>query len=254
MKVIDKEYPKLLEKLKATDILDRIDSVMNKDGRMHYFIDGKDGKIKPIPPESMDINSPWNHTHQDPDRACRLYHLMFDCMEFIPSKCLKCWKVVARPRTVKELIAVTEVQVELGKYGKAGIEERPYVHGLYGAYWYCNSKEEGMERHREVREAISREVSPDVPVILKRYCTEFEIKLGPSSGYNPPMLAKYWEKRFEELVEFPGKEIPQPQYLKDHVMLNWLRFAYVNGDSTALEFNEGQHFVSTPVTYHDKEE
>jgi len=254
MRYIDKKYPKLLEKLKATDILDRIETVRNKDGRKQFHIDSRDGKIKNLLPDGMDINSPWIHTHQDPNRNCRLYHLIFDCMEFIPSECMKCWKVVARPRTVKEMIAVLEFQVELGKYGKVGIEERPYVHALYGAYWYCNSKEEGLERYQQVRQGISKEISPEIGVILKRYCTEFEKKLGPSSGYKQPALAKYWEEQFAELVVIPNDNVETPQYLKDHVMLNWLRFAYVNGDSSVLEFNEGQHFVPTPVTYHDKEE
>jgi len=248
-RLIDRKFPKLLETLQATDLIDRIESIRNKEGRKQYHIDATTGKITTILPDGMDINSPWIHAHQDPNRNCRLYFLIFDCLEFIPTPCMNCWKVVARPRTVKELIAVAKAQEMLGFYGKAGIEERPYIHALYGAYWYTNSREEGEKRYEQVRDFLAKEVSPDIKVILKRHCSEMEAKLGPSTGYKQPILAKYWEKRVEELVDLPGDKLPQPQYLKDHVMLNWLRFAYVNGDSTSLEFNEGKPFTSQPVTY-----
>ncbi|NIS52984.1 MAG: hypothetical protein GWN94_18065, partial [Phycisphaerae bacterium] len=68
---------------------------------------------------------------------------------------------------------------------KCGWEDRDWVHGNYGGYFYCNSKEVGLQRLETVRNAVRKNVDygDKIDIFLKRYCTEFELKWGDSAKY-----------------------------------------------------------------------
>lgn len=246
----------LYNQLKGFDLLDRLRPILTKGG---YKIRFEDGMFVPENPR-MHHDSPWVFIKADPDMRCSLFHnVFFDVLRIIPSRCRDCWKVVARPKTLKDQFELYEVMRSMGVYCKIGIEKRPTTTSLYGAYFYCKGKEEGLYRYQEVRNLVDEYLSPGTPVVLKRYCTEYEIgsgSKGPSDKL-PEMTES--EKRYEEFVmaHFPetlGKGF-QPDHVIAHVMRGWIHYAYkyhkATGDETYLEFTNGKPLYEPYVTYHD---
>ena len=70
--------------------------------------------------------------------------------KWVPSKCMGCWKVVVRLKTLKQLFSLLQLQMRMGRPSKCGIEVRESVNGLYGGYFYNHSLEEGLECYSAV--------------------------------------------------------------------------------------------------------
>lgn len=191
----------------------------------------------------------------DPHMNCAIAHkVVLKYFDFIPSRCQECWKVVARPKTVEQLFQVSEVQHGSSRPSKAGIETRSTVHGLYGAYWYNNSLERGLECKEYVKEEMAK-ISPDIGVILKRGCTEFELKYGPSINWQMTDEMKEQEAYINENIvidAFAG--IRQSGLVRRHTRLDWIRYAYKNGDETYMKFTGGKLLYPPYIQYFSQEE
>jgi len=193
-----------------------------------------DGKITPnITPL---WTSDWLFLPDDKDnRKCNFYiDIVFQKHGFIHSRCHECWKVVAKPKTLKELFIVRDVQWELGFKGKCGVDKRNYTFGAYGAYWYNDSLEEGFERLAIVREALK---DTDIPVTLKRGCTEFEAQYPASSQWQITDEQKEIEAELEEIYNFPVSLFAMTEYVKLQVMRRWVEYAHTIGDPTCFEYS-----------------
>lgn len=168
---------------------------------------------------------------------------------FIPTYCIECWKVVARPRTLKEMYQVIDAQKKLPWLSKSGIEVRPIVFGNYGSYWYTRSKEEGLQCYRDIRAAMD-EISSEIPVLLKRSCTEYEIGHGPSNEWEMPEGQVECEDYLKSKVEVVNV-LEHSEKSKAKVRENWTKFAYERGDITYLEFNDGKPMYPPYITYQE---
>jgi len=222
--------------------------------RGQYHARMEDGKFVPNLP-AMGIEAPWVYVKASPAR-CDIYHrVLFDVLKIIPSYCRECYKVVVAPRTLVELFDLYELQRESGFYCKCGIELRKTDVKLYGGYFYCQGLEEGKERYKQVRALVDEHLSPETGVVLKRYCSEYEIgpdNQGPTDEL--PDLTQE-ELEFEEYVinHFPpvGFGTKQPDYLTAGVMVDWIHHAYMHGDPTYAEFTDGSPLFKPVVTYHE---
>jgi len=253
-----KDRSNLYLKMKNLDLVGRLLPLLERGG---YMLRMSDSKFVPRNP-AVGYDAPWVYVQHDPTLRCDLYHRVFyNLLDHIHSRCRECWKVVARPQTVTQLFDLYELQRELGVPCKCGLEKRTTVCGLYGGYFYCRSKEQGLERYEQVRDLVDRHLSPDVPVILKRYCTEFELGgMGGIKGQGPSDKtpdATPAEIEFEKYVEahFPpvGGGNPMPDHLIASVMARWIHHAFENGDLTYLEFTGGKKLTPDYVTYHNEE-
>lgn len=239
----------------AHDIIEHLRHLWEKAG----FHVRQDGKLEGNP--KMTIEGPWHYIKEKWEFDCfTWHHVVFDLIsermtigqKFVPSRCHDCYKVVARPQTLKQLFALEKLQVFMGLPSKCGIEVRDTVHGLYGGYFYCKGLDEGLKRYRQVRDAIDQTeyLGPEIPVILKRGCTEFELACGPSNLWQitPEQL------KLEALVEqFLAKDDvvrKQPENILWHLHRKWIEFAYANGDSTYAEFTNGKPLYPPVMTYH----
>lgn len=211
---------------------------------------------------SVGWDAPWVYVQSDPCARCDLYHrVFFNVLDHIHSYCRECWKVVVRPQTLVQLFDLYELERELGVPCKCGIELRDSVEGLYGGYFYTRSKEEGLERYKQVRKLVDEYLSPDVPVILKRYCTEFELNGPIRKGHGPsdktPNCTKE-ELDMEQYIEahFPkiGYNNKQPKHLIASVMKRWIHHAFSHGDMTYKEFTNGEKLTKDYVFYHNEGE
>lgn len=266
------------DKLLALDILDKGNKLLNEG----FLIRPSDNKIAPSI-RTKAANVPWVYVRPDTSKNCSYWHhVVFETFDLFPVGCLNCWKVVVRPRNIKELFMLHEYQDNIYKgHCKCGIEVREYVHGNYGGYFYNNSLREGLACYKKVRADISHYISPDIPVILKRACTEYELKYGDSSKWEEVLTSgKMINKDNGDIITIPnldetllklefismnidlGEEevndaaegcvMHQPGFVKVSVMISWIKHAYAIGDPVALEFNEGGKPLYTPsVQYQD---
>ena len=234
--------------LEEQDILGKL-APLFREGRL--YIDPEDQKIKK-PRQVMLITNPFIFAKPATWMNCALWHqIYFKQLGVIHSACFECFKVVVRPETVKELFQVCDIMQELALPGKCGIEVREYVKHLYGAYFYCKGLEEGREIYSFVKDTMQREIRPDISVILKRGCTEFELLHGDSKKYEQKDYDRKLETWMETHSDIAALDFEQPEYLKIHIKRGWLAWAYKNNDKTCLEFNDGEDFVKQPATYHD---
>lgn len=226
------------------------------------YIDTKTHKITIDSSLIWDI--PWDMVNNDPVRHknCRHSQDLFEMYHMVPPFCYDCWKVVVRPRTHAELISLRNLQREMATedpdvWCKCGIELRTYVPGLYGGYFYTNSKEDGLKRLQQVRKRIKYNTTiGDVPVYLKRYCTEFEKELGDSAKYEMPesaeKLQEFYLSHMAE-IDFPCQ---QPKLIKLEVYQGWIDFGWKFGtpeDRKEIEeiYNDGKPLYPIPRTYEE---
>jgi len=245
-------------KLDRINLIKKLAPLLRPGGGYHCRIE--DGKFVPNS-VAMANDAPWVYVKSASDLRCDIFHaVLFNVCELIPSRCRECWKVVVRPRTLRELFDLYELQITMGVPCKCGMEKRLTTTSLYGGYFYCKGKEQGLERYKEVRELVSKHLSPDTGVVLKRYCTEYEIGpkgQGPSNELPDLTEDELW---FEKYVidHFPsvGFGTPQPDHITAQVMQDWIHYAYryhkATGDETYLEFTGGSPLFKSTIFYHEE--
>lgn len=250
----------MLGELNKWDLVQKIQPLLER-GYYIRTVDGKvaHGKTGVIP------DLPWIFIKYMEDASCKYYHeVCLQCFGFIHSRCLRCWKVVFRPQKLSELLEMRDLMTEeLSDIdSKLGVEERSYVFGNYGCYWYARTKNEGLENYEQVKRAVSN--NPRLRhllkakdnqgrtknLILKRGCTEYELRFGDSREWGQTDEQAVWEEYLETVFVMPETVAPQPEFVKSHILLKWLKFAYSRGDASALQFNDGESFYPDYVKYH----
>ncbi len=236
-----------------------------KDALSNYHIDTKTELLTKT--HSLSWNLPWDHINNDPERidVCGRMHMLFNCLGFIPSFCLGCWKVVVSPNSLRQLFQLRDLMREMAKenpkcWCKCGVEMRPFNGGrLYGGYYYANSYEEGLERWKEVRILVDHNIGEDVNVILKRFCSEFELKFGDPDEYELSESSKVQEKMFLSMMDMDIPARKQPRFALLQVYQNWISYGWKYGSSEDRkeieeDHNDGKPLYKSPKTYHPKHE
>ena len=216
-----------------------------------------DGKIEPTY-TTITWDTPWVHIRHNPWMDCYLWHkIIFDVVEKMagqawpPSDCQSCFKVVVRPKTVVQLFALYDLECSLNLPSKCGIETRDKVHGLYGGYFYNRGLNQGLHCYQLIRKTVDEwpGLGPDVKVILKRACTEYEHECGPSDKWVITQDQLYIEGLVKALVVSDNALRRQPEHLVYNVQRKWIEWAYAHGDATYQEYHDGP-LVPDYVTYH----
>lgn len=239
----------------------------------NYYYRGDDGKIDCQ--KRMQPDPPWAYVKMGLNQNCQFWHHVLFTQVFnrakVPINCQNCWKVVLMPRDIEELFASYILLHELGRPGKCGTEgDRPNTNRLYGAYFYNNSVEEGLECYEIVRGAIERDKVYETRIwdchikarfgngydkapklIFKRGCTEMEQACGPSDTWT-------WDDEqieqeriaanafSQDIVAFKQRDTQLAR-----VFYSWIHRAYKWGDSKYLMFTNDNVMYPPPVTYHD---
>ena len=199
---------------------------------------------------------PWIYVKNHPDTRCFLWsEILFEhfknAMSNPPTGCQNCWKVVVKPRTLQELFLLEKAQRELDYPCKCGIEVRSYVHGHYGGYFYNRSLEEGLDKLDIVREKVHKDISPDIPVLLKRGCTEMEIFYGDADKWEITPDVQKWEdilfRYFDPHTQ--DSKIDQLDIIQNYVHRRWIDYAYTQGDPTYKLFTNGKNLSIDYRTY-----
>ena len=243
----------MYERIEGRDVLDALIPLFEKG----WSIDPKTHKVKGSPVMGLDWDAPWIHPLPRPDATCRFNMHLADVAGFVPKFCRNCFKVVIRPRSVAQLITLYELMltefVERKLYCKCGIERRNFVYGNYGGYNYNRGLKEGKQSYKIIRELMDVFIGSDVGVILKRGCTEMELRYGPTKQYVVPEWADDFESQIRDVIEIPTGQNPTPKFLADHIIRKWLEFAWDRGDNTCLEFSDGVPIFPNKIdTYHEE--
>ena len=240
----------IYSELDKRDIIDRLLPTLS---RGNYAVKSN-GRIESNASSGVVFNSPWLHQTHAENLNCNLWHFfMFNHYQwFVPSQCQECWKVVVGPRSLSELWKLKDLQWKLGIPSKAGIEVREYTAKLYGGYFYNKGLYNGRKCYKAVREAVNDAISPDVPVLLKRACTEFEMAFPKSSTWQITDEQMEVEELLNDRVEESGNPSGQPDIIRTHIKRIWIHWAYSVADPTYKEFTDGKPLHPPYETYHDK--
>lgn len=244
--------PNLYQEISAWNLVPRLEAAgLLGAGR---YVDVDDRKLHKFP--AIDIDPNWIYVNPNPDLLCMEYQAIVKGFGFIPQKCLSCWKIVVMPRSFHELMLLYDLEMKMVEdnprcWCKCGIEVREFVPRNYGGYFYTQGFESGKTRYKTVRREVDEHISPDVQVILKRYCTEFELRFGPSDRYKQPEGSKDIEKYFWENTDIQTGARTQPKFIREHTIGNWMVFAWGRGDKTVILYNNGEPLFPPSLTYHE---
>jgi hypothetical protein len=228
--------------------IDRHWSVLESYG----FSRQRDGRI--ICPDKSDPETVWIYSGRDNRRLCDLWHrVFFNIFRIISTECQSCWKVVARPMTLSQLIEIELLQKKMKHPGKCGIETRSYIFGLYGAYFYCDSLNHGKSTYKKVSKMISKMVSPEIPVMLKRGCTEFELHGGSSVRWRVSKKQEQLERSLNKIFIKRLKNNRQSKRAIEKIHRKWIQWAYAHGDPSFREFTDGRDLYPAVKTYHEED-
>lgn len=221
-----------------------------------YRID-ETGQMRPSR-QGGSFTTPWVFHGQCIPTNCGIWNaIYFRRFKLIPKYCrTKCHKVVASARNMKELMQINDLMAYLVQVhnisGKCGCDRRTYTFGAWKAFWYFQSLQSGLEGLDIIREEIARNISPEIKVILKKGCTEFE---NPRMG---GLSADKWGESTEADLElehrlnsmfFLGEDrYIQPDWLKQKIMLTWFAYAYGMGDITVNEYVTPDFFGVHTIT------
>jgi hypothetical protein len=193
----------------------------------------------------------WMYVTHGPPLGCGfLMYFMFDhayAKAAVPHGCSACYKVKVVLRTLRELVAAWDIAKGIQCRSKWGTDlNNPYSQNIYAGYFYVSGLDAARSLFKIVREAIDNnpKLGPQITMTIKRGCSEYEAKLGPSDRYEfkPEMaeLEAYLKSRFRE-----QKAEHQPSMVAAH----WIETAFRIGDDTYLDFTGGKRLREKTIAY-----
>ena len=238
----------------VTPILEELDTgelLITKEGRIEF------GKLKLSSP-----SIPYIFAGEE-DRHCRLWSkFYFGKYSIIPKPCFNCWKVVVKPRTFEELFKLMRLQKSMDLHAKCGLERRPYnsYKGPYAGYFYGpidveNPYKESLALLSLVRDMVADGVGRDVPVILKRACTEMENAGGPSCDWTYPEHQKKFEELLDSIYKVELFDLYQAPFLVNYIIRLWIEHGFRVGDETVSKYVDSfpESFgVTKTITYEEE--
>lgn len=214
---------------------DIVNKVLRPLKQLGWYWDYESEKYKPL--TGFDLDSPWISIKRMPQHMCAIHHrIMFDYLKILPSYCMECWKVVARPKTVSDLIDCLFIMRDLNLPSKLGAAPRKNTFGLYQCYFYNRSLEQAKETEKIVADIFHEKIDLNMLVYTKRFCTEFEMTFGPSDKATPTKDMLKWERIVDSIIEYPQHLNTQPIALQRHIVRGWLETASQAGDPTVHKF------------------
>ena len=193
----------------------------------------------------------WKDEHKD-DRpgGCLRHKAVFKQFDAIPKYCFDCYKVEIAPRTVVELFKLLmvfeKISLPNNNSRKCMCEGRPNCSGTYKGFVYCRGLDEGKEVRKTLKRVISHEISPQIPVTLKRGCSEFARSHAGYAQIEPGKAKLEYKKKWRIHEDFIDQNIRFPPALQEvnrsgtylpeeiYSLQFWLRYAATIGDTSYL--------------------
>ncbi len=242
----------LYEDLASIDLIGPAERAMRAGDIPYPSCDGRVHLDNVVFPERY-----WVDVQFDLSRRCEVWSpIYFKVYGIIPIGCRNCWKISARPRTLKELFEVSDIQHRTNRNSKSGVEMRPHTgnQGGYSSFWYA-PLDGGLEGGRELYKLVKEDLKDtDLKPVLKRGCTEMEIGKPPSSDWDDFAKNEKWDLKEDLLNAFYvfGEQVQVSHTVfKVHSLLAWIKYARAHGDPTVGEYiDEDEHKVKKLEAYH----
>ena len=171
----------------------------------------------------------------------------------VPFGCRACFKIKISTRTLRALMAAKDIAEATGLTTKSGSDvDNPTNTDLYSTYLYLDGLAAARKTYGEIRQALDQHphLGPQVAATIKRGCTNYEHKLGPSDRYafDPRLedVETYLEARFVD--QKPPSATPKAAVTSLR-MLRLIRTAYRIGDETYKDFTDGKPLFPPTVSY-----
>ena len=209
---------------------------------------------------------PWHYIRTVIGAKCPYFHRLFDeisprtpAKKFVPRRCQQCWKIVIRPKTVKELFELEKLMLSKIDWPcKCGIERRSYAplsKHRYGGYIYSTSARQGLDRLDKIRELLNEnDILSGVEAYLKRGCTEMELGFPDSTKWEVSEAQNEVEDILDWYFTFDVPSSGMAPHLVDRLHMTWIEWAAENGDETYLEYTDGEPLYPPAVRYEKKVE
>ena len=111
--------------------------------------------------------------------GCEKWMAIFTSEKIIPEYCFSCFKVSVEVPTVvdllKLLLVLDRIQLPNDNLRKAMVELRENIPKPYKGYVYCSERQEAIELKSVVRRSVAEGISKQIPVTIKRGCSEYPI-------------------------------------------------------------------------------
>lgn len=194
-----------------------------------------------------------------PPGGCARHAEVFKRFKVIPEYCFECYKVLIEPRTINELFKLLmlfeRMTLPLDNTRKCMVEARGDCSGTYKGFVYCRGIEEGNDVRKIVRNAVSESIAPQVPVTLKRGCSEFALVHPGYARIKPGGVVMqyrkdwrvhedFFDKNFVFRPDASGGNADDPEVDAEGLaaytpwevfcMQYWLRYAATIGDTSYL--------------------
>jgi len=249
--------------LRSRDIVDWMQPLLDS---KTYTCRRSDGKFQ-MCEVTEPISSPWHHIQYATGANCPYLHQQLFLQisprtpigQFIPRRCHKCWKIVIKLKTLKQLFAMDQLLAQINWPSKCGIERRSYTPpptpgARYGAYIYNESVEQGLDRLDILRKHVDGfpELGPDVEMYLKRACTEMEMTFPDSTTWEVTDEQNRIEDLLDWLIVFDIPATHTSKHVLDKIHMGWIEWACENGDDTYLEYTDGKPLYRPAVRYERK--
>ncbi len=174
----------------------------------------------------------------------------------VPFGCRNCFKVKVVTANLRQMMAVKEIAESVSASSKSGVEiNNPENQHLYGTYFYILGLDLARALYKEVRTKISEhgKLGSGVKMLIKRGCTNYERKCGPSDRYTFDAQQEEIERHF--FARFAGQvRLGLRKSVRDaRQILEWVQVAYRIGDDTYKDLTGGKDLHPPIVTYSPEE-
>ena len=159
----------------------------------------------------------------------------------VPFGCQNCYKVKVVSDTMRQLMAVKEISESIPCTAKSGAEMNSgLTQHLYGTYFYNWGLDKARELYKAVRARVDAhpKLGPKVRMLIKRGCTNYERKCGPSDKYTfDPKLKDIEDYLAPKFADSPAPSLGRKAYDRMRIF-EMMQAAYRIGDDTYKDFNE----------------
>lgn len=245
--------------IKHHTVEENLNSAINQ-GLLKKLTNGRLKVKSPIAGVIGDYDYDFYHTLTPSKKTCSflkgfVYNIAYQ-KNCIPNGCRECYKVKVSPQSLRELMGLLEIAGKIDCSSKVGIEVNDEKNSnLYGGYFYVFGLEEAKKIFALIRDAVSAhpKLGANVSMVIKRGCTDYEIKFGPSNLWSFAPELEAVEAGLELLYHGKIKRTEYQENKQDKLALfaNWVKTAYRIGDSTYLDFTNGKPLLPKIVTYHE---
>ena len=214
------------------------------------LIENSDGTLE-LASRPTDANN-WILVRHAPPLGCDfLFGVMFRhayAKSAVPHGCRSCYKVKVVPKTVRQLMAAWEIGRDIAWTSKWGIDlENPHSQDIYAGFFYAAGLDAARAVYKVAREAFDADprLGPALRMIIKRGCSEYEARVGPSDRWEFTSEMAAAEDRLRTRFRAQERKYAPP----GNTVLRWIEFAFRSGDETYLDFTQGRRLRPASVTY-----